>query len=57
MKFTRLLLAALAVTAMATPNLLARPVAAPEIDPSLGAGTLALIAGAIMIIRGRARAN
>jgi hypothetical protein len=30
---------------------------APEIDPAMGAGALALVGGAIMVIRGRARAK
>jgi hypothetical protein len=31
------------------------PHAVPEIDPAMGAGALALIGGAIMVIRGRSR--
>lgn len=30
---------------------------APEIDPAMGVGALALIGGAIMVIRGRSRAK
>lgn len=29
----------------------------PEVDPAMGAGALALLAGAIMVIRGRVRAK
>ena len=54
MKFTRTLVAVLAVTAIATPHLFAS-VAVPEIDPSMGVGTLALLGGAIMVIRGRVK--
>jgi ABC-type amino acid transport substrate-binding protein len=31
------------------------PVPAPEIDPSLASGGLALIAGAVLLVRGRRR--
>ena len=49
----RYLLAVLAVLAIATHNAFAVPV--PEIDPAMGTGALALIAGAIVVIRGRVR--
>lgn len=53
----RNLSALLAVTLVASHHAFACvPVAAvtPEIDPSMGSGALALLAGAIMVIRGRA---
>jgi hypothetical protein len=51
MKTTRTLLAVVAVTLIASRSLFATPV--PEIDPGMGAGALAFLAGAIMVVRGR----
>jgi hypothetical protein len=49
-------LAVLAVTLIASHVSFARAtVDAPEIDPAMGTGALALLGGAIMVIRGRAR--
>jgi hypothetical protein len=49
----RYLLALLAVTVISTRAAFGFTV--PEIDPAMGTGALALIAGAIMVMRGRAR--
>jgi hypothetical protein len=49
----RYLLALLAVTVISTHAAFASPV--PEIDPAMGAGALALLGGAVMVIRGRVR--
>jgi hypothetical protein len=54
MKMTRTLLAVLAVTLIATHASFAA--VAPEIDPAMGTGALALLGGAIMVIRGRKKA-
>ena len=55
MKMTWIVLFALAVAVIATPQMLASPVhSVPEIDPSMGVGALALLGGAIMVMRGRA---
>jgi hypothetical protein len=52
----RCLLALLAVLAISTRAVFASPGSAvPEIDPAMGAGALALMGGAIMVIRGRVR--
>jgi len=49
-------LAVLAVTLIASHVSFAREtVDVPEIDPAMGTGALALLGGAIMVIRGRAR--
>ena len=53
MKIVRTLLAVLTVTLIATHASFAVPVPVPEIDPGMGAGALALISGAILVIRGR----
>jgi hypothetical protein len=50
----RYLLALLAVMVVSTHAVFA-VTAAPEIDPAMGAGALALVGGAIMVIRGRVR--
>jgi hypothetical protein len=55
MKIARNLLAILAVTAIATHVSYATVTAAPEIDASMGAGTLALLSGAVLILRGRSK--
>jgi len=56
--FVRSLLAVLVVTLISTHALFASfPVPGPEIDPAMGTGALALLGGAIMVIRGRARAT
>ena len=55
MKMTRTLLAVLAVTLIATHASFA-VATAPEIDPAMGTGALALLGGAIMVIRGRKKA-
>lgn len=54
-KDTFSLLGAMAVLVIATPAVLrAGPVtSAPEMDPSTGVAALALIAGAVLVIRGR----
>ena len=49
----RYLLALLAVTVISTHAAFAGTV--PEIDPAMGAGALALLGGAVMVIRGRVR--
>jgi len=49
----RYLLALLAVTVISTHAAFASIV--PEIDPAMGTGALALIGGAIMVIRGRTK--
>jgi hypothetical protein len=36
-------------------NALAAPVAAPEIDPATGGAAIALVAGALLVIRARRR--
>jgi hypothetical protein len=54
MKMTRTLLAVLAVTLIATHASFASAV--PEIDPAMGTGALALLGGAILVIRGRKKA-
>ena len=51
MKMTRTMLAILAVTLIATRASFATAI--PEIDPGMGAGALALLSGAILVIRGR----
>lgn len=51
--FLRTGIAVLAVTLAASSFSYAAAV--PEIDPSMGAGALALLGGAIMVIRGRKR--
>ena len=48
--FLRTGLAVLAITLAASSCYAA---AVPEIDPSMGAGALALLGGAVMVIRGR----
>jgi len=53
MKNLRTLLAVFAVTLFATHASFARLDSVPEIDPRMGAGALALLSGAIMVIRGR----
>lgn len=54
LKMLRSALAALAVTVIATQvSFAARK--APEINPAMGSAALALIGGAILVIRGRAR--
>jgi hypothetical protein len=64
--FVRSLLAVLVVTLISSHASLAvcavnsticgiKPV--PEIDPAMGTGALALLGGAIMVIRGRSRAR
>jgi hypothetical protein len=54
MKIVRNLLAVLAVTVFAT-HVSFAGLPAPEIDPGMGIGALALLGGAIMVIRGRAK--
>jgi hypothetical protein len=49
----RYLLALLAVTVISTHAAFAFTV--PEIDPAMGTGALALLGGAIMVIRGRTK--
>jgi hypothetical protein len=56
MKRTRTLLAVLAVTLIATHASFAVPTGVPEIDPAMGTGALALLGGAILVIRGRKKA-
>ena len=51
MKIMRSLLAVAAVTLMVSHAAFATP--APEIDPGMGAGALALVGSAILVIRGR----
>ena len=51
----RYLLALLAVLAISTHAVFAAPGAVPEIDPAMGAGAIALMGGAIMVMRGRVR--
>jgi hypothetical protein len=56
MKSFRKLLAVLVVTVVATHPLFAGlGPGAPEIDPAMGMGTLALLGGAILVIRGRVK--
>jgi hypothetical protein len=50
----RSLLAVLVATLVAAHAAFASPTV-PEIDPAMGAGALALVGGAIMVIRGRSR--
>lgn len=52
--FMKYCFAVLALTLAFSPISHAAP-AAPEIDPSMGAGALALLGGAVMVIRGRRR--
>jgi hypothetical protein len=52
MKIMRSLLAVLAVTVVATHASFA-VTGVPEIDPAMGTGALALLGGAILVIRGR----
>ena len=52
--FIRNLFAVLAVVLIASHAAFARAMV-PEIDPSMGAGALALLGGAIMVIRGRSK--
>ena len=49
----RYLLALVAVTVISTHA--AYAVSVPEIDPAMGTGALALLGGAIMVIRGRTK--
>ena len=56
MKMIRTLLAVLAVTLIAVHASFATPVGTPEIDPAMGTGALALLGGAILVIRGRRKA-
>jgi hypothetical protein len=57
MKYSaRSLLAVLVATLVAAHAAFASPTV-PEIDPAMGAGALALLGGAIMVIRGRVRAT
>ena len=57
MKMMRTLLAVLAVTLIAVHASFATPaVGTPEIDPAMGTGALALLGGAILVIRGRRKA-
>jgi hypothetical protein len=53
--FMKCSFAVLALTLAATTVSFAAPVSTPEIDPSMGAGALALLGGAVMVIRGRKR--
>ena len=53
MKMMRTLLAVLTVTLIATHASFAVPSTTPEIDPAMGTGALALLGGAILVIRGR----
>lgn len=55
-RIVRNLSALLVVTLVATHHAFAVPTT-PEVDPAMGTGALALLAGAIMVIRGRARAK
>jgi uncharacterized membrane protein len=52
--FIRNFFAVLAVMFVASHAAFAK-VSVPEIDPSMGAGALALLGGAIMVIRGRSK--
>jgi hypothetical protein len=54
MKSLRKLIAVLAVTMIATHAAFAG-YGVPEIAPAMGTGALALLGGAILVIRGRAR--
>ena len=54
MKIIRNILALLAVTFVATHASFAG-FAVPEIDPGMGVAALALLSGAIVVIRGRAK--
>jgi hypothetical protein len=54
MKIMRNLLAVMAVTLIVAHAAFAAPV--PEIDPAMGTGALALLGGAILVIRGRRKA-
>ena len=56
MKQLRNFAAVLAVTVLVSPAAFARLIQAPEVDPSMGAGALAFVAGAILVIRGRRKA-
>jgi LPXTG-motif cell wall-anchored protein len=57
MKIIRSLLAVVAVTLIAVHASFAIPsTGVPEIDPAMGTGALALLGGAIMVIRGRKKA-
>jgi hypothetical protein len=51
----RTLLALLAVSVIATRAAFATPAPVPEVDAAMGTGALALVGGAIMVIRGRIR--
>jgi len=54
--FMKCCFAVLALTLAATTVSSAMPpMSVPEIDPSMGAGALALLGGAVMVIRGRKR--
>jgi uncharacterized protein (TIGR03382 family) len=65
--FTRNILAVLVVTFIASHTSFAAPIpcpaafphcsAVPEIDAAMGTGALALLGGAVMVIRGRVRAK
>jgi len=53
--FFRTALAVIAVTLAVSSVSYAGAAPVPEIDPAMGAGALALLGGAIMVIRGRRR--
>ena len=55
MKISRSVLATLAFTVITTQMSFAVPTGVPEIDPQMGLGMLALLGGAITVIRGRAK--
>jgi len=53
--FLRITLAVIAVTLAVSSVSFAGALPSPEIDPAMGTGALALLGGAIMVIRGRRR--
>ena len=55
MKNLRNLLAVLAVVMIASHTAFAKGPATPEIDPAMGTAALALLSGALLIIRGRVK--
>ena len=51
--FTKISIALAMITLAATSTCFAAINPVPEIDPSMGAGALALLGGAVMVLRGR----